>query len=162
MKHLLYIILFLSTLSCVTKRETITEVHTDTIYNETHDTVLIKQNRIDTVYEYQTITRTDTIRELQTKVITLKESGDTIREVINNNVYKYVYQKDSTNKYAKQIDSLQQAITQLKSDKEKITNDNKKEIVKTKRSIWSYIETYIIIIALFFMLFLVVKKYIKL
>lgn len=149
-------------MSCVTKKETITEVHTDTIYNETHDTVLIKQNRTDTVYEYQTITRTDTIRELQTKVITLKESGDTIREVINNNVYKYVYQKDSTNKYAKQIDSLQQAITQLKSDKEKITNDQKTEVVKTKKSIWSYIETYIIIIALFFILFLVVKKYIKL
>lgn len=124
--------------SCVTKRETITEVHTDTIYNETHDTIVVTQNKTDTIRDYKIITKTDTIRDVQTRVITLKESGDTIREVINNNVYHYVYQKDSTDKYQNKIDSLQKSISQLQQDKEKITENEKQVIVKEKSNPLKY------------------------
>lgn len=138
----------ISFINCTTKREIITEVHTDTIFNETHDTLVITQNKVDTIRDYQIIQKTDTIRDIQTRVITLKESGDTIREVVQNNVYHYVYQKDSTDKYKSKIDSLQKSISQLLQEKKKIQNSKDKEVVKEKKDYLGYITFFVFIIGL--------------
>lgn len=108
---------------------------TDTLYNYNSDTIRIHQ--IDTVREVKNFYHTDTIRDVQTRIITLKESGDTIKEVVNNNLYHYIYQKDSTDKYQSKIDSLANKIQQIEN--EKATTTIEKETIKKKNSWWKYV-----------------------
>ena len=147
---------------CVTKKEVVTEIRTDTIHIESHDTLELLTSKVDTIREYQIVQKTDTIRDVQTRIITLKESGDTIREVINNNLYHYIYQKDSTDKYQNKIDSMQQSINKLEKEKEKILNDSKKVTVKEKSNkFWKYLSCFlcgILSIGVIYIVWLKIKK----
>ena len=160
MVAMVIIVTIICCVNCTTKREIITEVHTDTIYNETHDTLVITQNKIDTIRDYKIITKTDTIRDIQTRIITLKESGDTIKEVVQNNVYHYVYQKDSTDKYQSKIDSLEKKLTQLQKEKEKVQNQKEKEVVKEKKNIFGYftfLMAFICFLCIAFLIYKIIK-----
>jgi succinate dehydrogenase/fumarate reductase-like Fe-S protein len=138
------------------------ESHTDTISLVTHDTITIQSHSVDTLHEYKVINTIDTIRDVQTKIITLRENGDTIREYINNNYYHYINQKDSSDRYQSKIDSMQKQITQLEKDKEKITNDKNKEVTKLKKNnFWKYVTCIlcgVLIVGCLYIVWLKIKK----
>jgi hypothetical protein len=74
--------------------------------------------------------KTDTVKEQSIRVVTLREGGDTIRDVVTNNIYRYVYRSDSTDRYRSVADSLQAVIDKM--SKESKTKTVTKEVVKTK------------------------------
>lgn len=150
---LFFVVCFLS-LSCTTKKEIVYESHTDTIYNETHDTIHIF--KCDTIKETQYITHVDTIKDVQIRTITLKESGDTIREVVNNNMYHYVYAKDSTDRYKSKVDSLQKAINELQ--KEKVNVVENKKVTKKVKGIWSIIAPVFLFLFILAIMYWSVRK----
>lgn len=157
-----FVFILLVCVGCHTKKEIVYESHTDTISLVTHDTITIQSHSVDTLHEYKVINTIDTIRDVQTKIITLRENGDTIREYINNNYYHYINQKDSSNKYQSKIDSLQKQITQLQTEKEKIDNQKDKEVVKVKQNvIWKYlcaIMSFLLVCGIGYILWFKLKK----
>lgn len=114
--------------SCTTKEVVTDRYITDTLMIVQHDT--IRTHKSDTVRDVRIVAKTDTVREQSVRVVTLKESGDTIRDVVTNNIYRYVYRSDSTDRYRSVADSLQAVIDKMRNEsKEKVVT---KEIVKTK------------------------------
>lgn len=101
--------------SCKTKE--IVRVENITV----HDTVRV--HKTDTVRDLRVVTLRDTTSRETEKIITLRESGDTLRIIQNNTIVRYVYRSDSTDRYRHVIDSLRSVIRQGAS----------KEIVKEKR-----------------------------
>lgn len=86
-----------------------------------HDTLVIV--RTDTVINERVVRHVDTLRLESEKVITLKENDgrvDTVRIVVNNEHYKYIYVSDSTKAYKNAVDSV------LKS----LDKQHNKEVVK--------------------------------
>lgn len=143
--------------SCSTKKEYVYVNTTDTLVVETHDT--IHTFKVDTIQDTRMIVLKDTVREVITKVITLKESGDTIREIVNNNIYHKVYEKDSTDKYRTRFDSIQNVLNELKESKN--TDVQVKEVVKTKNGIWKYVAyvlATLLIAGLVYIVILKIKK----
>lgn len=78
-----------------------------------HDTVV--SVKYDTIRDIRVITLRDTTRHEVERIVTLKESGDTIRITTNNNVIRYIERSDSINKYRAAIDSLKKAIESNKT-----------------------------------------------
>ena len=114
--------------SCTTKKVVTDRYITDTLRIVQHDTILTHNS--DTVRDVRFITKTDTVKEQSLRVVTLREGGDTIRDVVTNNIYRYVYRSDSTDRYRSVADSLQAVIDKMRNEsKEKVVT---KEIVKTK------------------------------
>ena len=114
--------------SCTTKNVLTDRYITDTLRIVQHDT--IRTHKSDTVRDVRIVAKTDTVREQSVRVVTLRESGDTIRDVVTNNIYRYVYRSDSTDRYRSVADSLQAIINKMsKESKEKVVT---KEVVKTK------------------------------
>ncbi len=73
-----------------------------------HDTV-----RTDTVRDVRVVTKTDTLRQLESHFLTVNDRGDTIREI---HYYKEVEKEtvvDSTNRYQSKVDSLQSIVDKL-------------------------------------------------
>lgn len=94
--------------SCKTKESA-------TSYTEIHDTLTIIKR--DTVIHYRNISARDTTRIEVEKIITLKENGDTIRVVVNNNNYKYIKTADSSFDYRSLIDSALRAQKDIQHEK---------------------------------------------
>ena len=117
---LLIIIIVSAMCSCTTKK-----VITETIV--THDTLIVSHT--DTLRDIRTIILRDTTHHETERIVTLKESGDTIRIVNNNTLIRYVERTDSTDKYRHIADSLQAII-----DKEM----QHKEVRKQSAWFWEY------------------------
>lgn len=92
----------------------------------THDTLHVWHR--DTVSEVRVISRVDTVRELQERVVTLREGGDTLREVVNNYYWRSVVERDSSDFYKRVCDSLRSALAV------KNTAVVEKEVVKDRRA----------------------------
>ena len=76
-----------------------------------HDT--LRTVRTDTVRDVRVVTKTDTLRQLESHFLTVNERGDTIREI---HYYKEVEKEavvDSTNRYQSKVDSLQSIVDKL-------------------------------------------------
>ena len=129
-------IIIMNLIGCVKTQEVIREIHTtDSVFIHTTDTFTIHHQ--DTIKDVRFIESHDTIREIQTRVITLKESGDTIREIVNNNIYHYVQVKDSSDKYRHVIDSLKSKITELSIQKRDSTNNQQTTtVIEKKHNDW--------------------------
>lgn len=80
-----------------------------------HDT--LRTVRTDTVRDVRVVTKTDTLRQLESHILTVDERGDTIREVHVYHEREKTVVVDSTNRYQSKIDSLQAVIDKL-ADKE--------------------------------------------
>lgn len=122
--------------SCTTKQKVVTE------YVTVHDT--IRTHHTDTLLDVRVVTHTDTIRQVECHTVTLKEGGDTLKEVH----YYYDTQKtiivDSTQRYKATVDSLRAALT---------TEQNKyKEVVKTRHVVkwWELLVIVGIVVALLY------------
>jgi hypothetical protein len=114
--------------SCTTKKVVTDRYVTDTLRIVQHDT--IRTHKSDTVRDVRLVMKTDTVKEQSIRVVTLREGGDTIRDVVTNNIYRYVYRSDSTDRYRSVADSLQAVIDKM--SKESKTKTVTKEVVKTK------------------------------
>lgn len=88
-----------------------------------HDT--LRTVRTDTVRDVRVVTKTDTLRQLESHFLTVNELGDTIREVHVYHEREKTIVVDSTNRYQSKIDSLQSIIDRLST----------KEVVK-EPSFW--------------------------
>ena len=109
--------------SCSTKK-----VVTETIIQ--HDTLVVM--RCDTLRYEVTKTKTDTLREIVVREVTLMKDTvtgktDTIRVVNNRDHVRIVYVGDTTNAYKVTVDSILRAI-----DK----NKNKETVVKKSGRMW--------------------------
>ena len=139
---------------CSTKKETVYTHSVDTIISWQRDTVV--RSSVDTIYEKKFLTIYDTIREQTVKVVTLRESGDTLREVTNNNYYHNIYRTDSIDVYRAKIDSLS---SQLNLALMKIhALDAEKKVVKQKKGL-SYYMPYIVMIIIFGLIIWALYKY---
>ena len=88
--------------SCASRKEMITEVVT------VHDT--IQTVRTDTIRDVRLVTVHDSTHHVTERIVTLKESGDTLRIVVNNNVERIVQKSDSLDRYRHVADSLKAVI----------------------------------------------------
>lgn len=86
---------------------------------EKHDTLRTVQT--DTVREVRVVTKTDTLKQMESHILTVNERGDTIREVHFYHELEKTVVVDSTNRYQSKIDSLQSIIDRMST----------KEVVKT-------------------------------
>lgn len=107
---ILLLCVVLSFVGCKTIRQT--------EYVAIHDTLHVHHS--DTVREYKIKTVHDTIRESSNHILTLNEKGDTIREYHYYHEKEKIVEKDSTDKYKSQIDSLRQSLNKI-HEKEKVT-----------------------------------------
>ena len=103
--------------SCKTKK-----VVTETLF--VHDTLIVSHT--DTLIKEKWNTRHDTLQLLTEKIITIKDN-DTVKVVVNNDRYKYVYVGDSTLTTKSVVDSLIKVLDQ---------NHNKETKVTKKRPPW--------------------------
>lgn len=103
--------------SCKTKK-----VVTETLF--VHDTLIVSHT--DTLIKEKWNTRHDTLQLLTEKVITIKDN-DTVKVVVNNDRYKYVYVGDSTLSTKSVVDSLIKVLDQ---------NHNKETKITKKRPPW--------------------------
>lgn len=110
---LLIIIIVSAMCSCTTKK-----IITEAIV--THDTLLVSHT--DTLRDIRTIILRDTTHHETERIVTLKESGDTIRIVTNNTLIRYVERTDSTDKYRHIADSLKAVIAQTHNKVTKKSN----------------------------------------
>ena len=78
---------------------------------EVHDTLRTVQT--DTVRDVRVVTKTDTLRQLESHFLTVNELGDTIREVHIYHEREKTIVVDSTNRYQSKIDSLQSIIDRM-------------------------------------------------
>lgn len=76
-----------------------------------HDT--LRTVRTDTVRDVRVVTKTDTVRQLESHFLTVNELGDTIREVHVYHEREKTIVVDSTNRYQSKIDSLQSIVDRL-------------------------------------------------
>lgn len=79
-----------------------------TEYVAVHDTLRTVQT--DTVRDVRVVTKTDTIHQTESHLLTVNERGDTIREVHVYHEREKTVVVDSTNRYQSKIDSLQAVI----------------------------------------------------
>lgn len=127
------IVLALLTGCTRTVEKVVTEVRTDTVEKVVADT--LRETHNDTIRETVVQNRVDTIREVQTRVVTLKESGDTIREVVKEHFYHYVHEKDSSDRYRSMVDSLEAKLRELERESKAVAEE--KTVVKERRPWWS-------------------------
>ena len=122
--------------SCASHRETSRSMEA----RQTHDTVHVWHH--DTVTEVRLLQRADTVRELQERVVTLREGGDTLREVVNNYYWRSVVERDSNDYYKKVCDSLRSALSV------KDTVRVEKKVVRERR--WGMLDRlcYLVFLAL--------------
>lgn len=78
---------------------------------EVHDTLRTVQT--DTVREVRVVTKTDTLKQMESHILTVNERGDTIREVHFYHELEKTVVVDSTNRYQSKIDSLQSIIDRM-------------------------------------------------
>lgn len=79
-----------------------------TEYVAVHDTLRVYST--DTLHDVRVVTKTDTLRQLESHFLTVNERGDTIREVHVYHEREKTVVVDSTNRYQSKIDSLQAVI----------------------------------------------------
>ena len=127
MKKILYILLAALLSSCATK--TVTELV------EVHDTLTVHHHDTTTIYKARMVH--DTLHVVTERVITLKETGDTIRITTNNVIHERVEVHDTIDRYRATLDSIKQAIKDI----------DHKEVVKEKKRPW-----YQLVIALLLIL----------
>lgn len=80
-------------------------------YVAVHDT--LRTVHTDTVRDVRVVTKTDTLRQLESHFLTVNQQGDTIREI---HYYKEVEKEtvvDSTKRYQSKVDSLQSIVDKL-------------------------------------------------
>ena len=106
--------IMLAMCSCATK--TLTELV------EIHDTLVVQHHDTTTIYQQKLVH--DTLQVVTERIVTLKESGDTIRITTNNVIREKVVEKDSVDRYRGVLDSIKSAIKHL---------DEKHEVVTKKR-----------------------------
>ncbi len=103
------IILCLLMCSCRT-----TKTLTETLI--VHDTV--QSVRTDTIRDVRMVTVHDSTHQITERVITLKESGDTLRILVNNNIERIIQKTDSLDRYRHISDSLK-AVLDMEQSKTK-------------------------------------------
>ena len=94
--------------SCASRKEMITEVVT------VHDT--IQTVRTDTIRDVRLVTVHDSSHHVTERIVTLRESGDTLRIVVNNNIERIVQKSDSLDRYRHVADSLKAVIDKAASN----------------------------------------------
>ena len=109
--------------SCASRKEMITEVVT------VHDT--IQTVRKDTIRDVRLVTVHDSTHHVTERIVTLKESGDTLRIVVNNNVERIVQRSDSLDRYRHVADSLKAVI-------DKAASNNHTQVITGQRSAIKY------------------------
>jgi len=114
--------------SCGSKK-----VVTETIWE--HDTITI--HKTDTLRDVRTTILRDTTHHETERIITLKESGDTIRIVTNNTTVRYIEKTDSVDKYKSIADSLKSVINKQHQKQEKV--------MKTRRPWTDYVIVFVVI-----------------
>ena len=107
------IIMMVVMLSGCKGREAITE----TVY--VHDTVRV--NKTDTVRDVRVVTQRDSTHHETERIITLKESGDTLRIITNNIIERIVQRTDSIDRYRHIADSLRQSLIQEQQKNKVVT-----------------------------------------
>jgi hypothetical protein len=125
-------VVLLSMCSCAGKK-----VITETVV--THDTLIISHT--DTLRDIRTVILRDTTHHETERIVTLKESGDTIRIVTNNTLVRYIERTDSTDRYRSIADSLQAIIDKEMQHKE-----------ERKQSAWYWQHVVVLTAVVFFII----------
>lgn len=106
---LFVIVIIMMCCSCASEK-TLTEVIT------VHDT--LREVRTDTIRDVRLVTVHDSTHHMTERIVTLKESGDTLRIIQNNTVERIIERTDSLERYRHVVDSLKAVIDKAKHQQE--------------------------------------------
>lgn len=118
-----------------------------------HDTLYV--HKVDTIKVYQQKTLFDTIHHWHTETITLSDTGDTIKQIVNNYFKERIIERDSSSFYRAVIDSLLKA--NVKEEKH-VKVVEKKDFLNE----WKYrLISLALLVAIVLLIVPYIKKWIK-